>query len=163
MAAQKRIGVYPGSFDPVTRGHLDIIARGADLFDRLVVGVLANPEKAPSLSPEERVELIRGEVKDDPRVEVRPFEGLVARLCDEVGARWILRGVRSEADLTTELPMALSNRLLGKAETVFLPARAELAFISSRLVRDIARLGGDLSPFLTPRVAREYARSFRKA
>ena len=105
--------------------------------DRLVVAVLSNPQKEPCLSPEDRVELLQAELKDLKHVEVRAFRGLVARLAVEVGARWILRGVRSEADLAVELPMALSNRLLGGqaiVETIFLPARPELAFISSRLV-----------------------------
>src|SRR5688572_8297234 len=157
MAAEKRIAVYPGSFDPITRGHLDLIRRGARLFDRLVVAVLVNPEKKPLLSEEERVELIARETRGEPRVEVRAFRGLVADLAVEVGARWLLRGVRAAADLEFELPMAHSNHLLGDpgVETVFLPARPELAFISSRLVREIARSGGDLRPFVTPAVAKQ--------
>jgi pantetheine-phosphate adenylyltransferase len=156
MTAEKRIAVYPGSFDPLTRGHLDLIRRGARLFDRLVVAVLVNPEKEPFLTEAERVELIAREVRSEPRVEVRAFGGLVAHLAAEVGARWLLRGVRSASDLEFELPMAHSNHLLEEpgVETVFLPARPELAFISSRLVREIARSGGDLRPFVTPAVAK---------
>ena len=152
----ERIAVYPGSFDPVTRGHLDLIRRGARLYDRLVVAVLVNPEKEPFLPEAERVELISREVRGESRVEVRAFRGLVAHLAAEVGAGWLLRGVRSAADLEFELPMAHSNHLLAEpgVETVFLPARPELAFISSRLVREIARSGGDLKPFVTPGVAK---------
>ncbi len=163
MTAEKRIAVYPGSFDPLTRGHLDLIRRGARLFDRLVVAVLVNPEKEPFLSEAERVELIAREVRSEPRVEVRAFGGLVAHLAAELGARWLLRGVRSAADLEFELPMAHSNHLLKEpgVETVFLPARPELAFISSRLVREIARSGGDLRPFVTPGVAKLLAGKVR--
>ena len=152
----ERIAVYPGSFDPVTRGHLDLIRRGARLYDRLVVAVLVNPEKEPFLPEAERVELISREVRGESRVEVRAFRGLVAHLAAEVGAGWLLRGVRSAADLEFELPMAHSNHLLAEpgVETVFLPARPELAFISSRLVREIARSAGDLRPFVTPGVAK---------
>ena len=156
MAEEKRIAVYPGSFDPVTRGHLDVIERGLRLFDRLVVGVVVNLDKEPLLSEEERVDLLRKELAGEPRAEVRSFRGLVVDLAAEVGARWVLRGVRAEADFSSELPMALSNRALRDppVDTVFLPARHELAFISSRLVRDVARFGGDLKPFLTPRAAK---------
>ena len=163
MAGGKRIAVYPGSFDPVTRGHLDIIQRGAGLFDRLVVGVLVNSEKEPLLDEDERVELIAGELRDQRRVEVRAFHGLVVDFAAKLQARWILRGVRSHADLAWELPMAHSNRLLRapSIETLFLPARPELAFISSQLVREIARRGGDLRPFVTPNVAKALARRFR--
>jgi pantetheine-phosphate adenylyltransferase len=156
MTEERKIAVYPGSFDPVTRGHLDVIARGAALFDTLVVAVLVNPEKSPLLAEEERIALLAGELKGNSRVKVRSFSGLVTRLALDLGARWILRGIRSEADLAFELPMALSNRLSSGqvVETVFLPARPELAFISSRLVRDIAHFGGSLDPFVTPGVAR---------
>jgi len=163
LAAEKRIAVYPGSFDPVTRGHLDIIARGLELFDKLVVGVVVNPQKEPLLPEKERVELIVAELEGEPRAEVRAFRGLVVDLAAEAGARWILRGVRSETDLATELPMAHSNRRLREpqVETVLLPARAEMSFISSRLVREIARLGGDLRPFLTPRAAKKLLGTLR--
>ncbi len=154
MARERRTAVYPGSFDPVTRGHLDLIERGAELFDRLVVAVLVNPEKDPLLTEEERVALIASETSGDRRIEVRSFRGLVVDLAEDVGAGWILRGIRSGDDLAGEVPMALSNRLCGRrrVETVFLPSRPELSFVSSRLVREIARGGGNLKPFVTPRV-----------
>src|SRR5262245_59990766 len=157
MAAEKRIAVYPGSFDPLTRGHLDLIQRGARLVVRLVVAVLVNSAKEPLLPEAERVELVARETREESRVEVRAFHGLVAHLAAEVGARWLLRGVRAAADLEFELPMAHSNHLLGQpgVETVFLPARPELTFISSRLVREIARSGGDLKPFVTPGVVKQ--------
>ncbi|MGH9360656.1 MAG: pantetheine-phosphate adenylyltransferase [Thermoanaerobaculia bacterium] len=163
MKIEQRAAVYPGSFDPVTRGHLDIIMRGSRLFDKLVVAVLENPEKTPVLAERERVDLIARAVEGNPRVEVRSFRGLVARLAAELGAGWILRGLRSEADLAAEMPMAISNRLAGgrTVETVFLPTRPELSFISSRLVRDIARHGGDLAPFVTPPVAKSLRKALR--
>ncbi len=157
-----RIAVFPGSFDPVTLGHLDLIARGSELFDKLLVGVLVNPEKKPLLSEEERVALIQKEVPQNRNVEVRSFRGLVVHLAEEVGARWILRGLRSGADLPWELPLALSNRLCGRdvVETVLIPSRPEFQFISSRLVREIAQHGGELHPFVTPRVARVLRKLF---
>jgi pantetheine-phosphate adenylyltransferase len=157
MSDRERIALFPGSFDPVTRGHLDVIARAAGLFDRLVVAVLMNPEKRPLLPEEDRVALIVREVRRLRNVEVRSFGGLVVDLAARIGAGWIVRGVRSADDLAFELPMALSNRLCGRrpVETLFLPARAEHGFISSRLVRDIAREGGDLDAFVTPAVARK--------
>src|SRR5262249_55894533 len=105
MARERRIAVYAGSFDPVTRGHLDLIARGAELFDRLVVAVLVNPEKLPLLSEDERVALISAEVRGRRGVEVRAFQGLVVDLAVEVGARWLVRGIRAGADLDGEMPM----------------------------------------------------------
>jgi pantetheine-phosphate adenylyltransferase len=156
MARAERIAVFPGSFDPVTRGHLDVIARAAALFDRLVVAVLANPDKRPLLPEDERVALIEKETEALGNVSARTFRGLVVHLAEEIDARWIVRGVRSASDAAFELPMALSNRICGRreVETIFIPTRAEYEFISSRLVREIARGGGDLRPFVTPAVAR---------
>lgn len=160
MARAERIAVFPGSFDPVTRGHLDVIARAAALFDRLIVAILVNPDKRPLLPEDERVALIAKETAALGNVEARAFRGLVVHLAEEVGAGWIVRGVRSAADAALELPMALSNRLCGRreVETLFIPTRGEYEFISSRLVREIAAGGGDLSPFVTPSVARALRR-----
>jgi pantetheine-phosphate adenylyltransferase len=148
------IALYPGSFDPVTRGHLDLIARAARLFARLHVGVLENPSKAPLFSAAERVALIEAETRGLPNVEVVSFGGLAVDLAAKVGAGWIVRGLRSEADAAHELSMARSNRLCGarEIETVFIPAAAEVAFISSTLVREIAARGGKLAPFVPPAV-----------
>ena len=163
--SQKRIAVFPGSFDPVTRGHLDVIGRAAEIFDRLVVGVVGNPGKRPLLPAEDRVALIAREVRRLRNVEVRAFEGLAVHLAGEVGAGWIVRGLRSASDAAFELPMALSNRLCGRrrVETVLLPTRPELQFISSRLVREIAAEGGELDPFVTPSVARKLRSLFPPA
>lgn len=144
-----REAVYPGSFDPVTKGHLDVIDRALVLFDRLTVGVLDNPQKSGLFSTEERVALLRAEL-EGRAVEVVTFAGLAANFAAERGATWILRGLRSSEDAGYELPMALSNRLCGRqrVETVFLPSAPEVAFVSSRLVREIAANGGQLGAFV---------------
>jgi pantetheine-phosphate adenylyltransferase len=154
--------VFPGSFDPVTRGHLDVIDRAAGLFERLVVAVVENPGKEPLFRPEERVALLRQELSGRPAIEVVSFRGLTVDLARSLGAGWIVRGLRSAEDAAAELPMALSNRHCGEApiETVFVPAGAEVAFIASRLVREIAAAGGRLEPFVTPAVEAALRRKF---
>lgn len=154
---EKSKAIYPGSFDPVTRGHLDVIERARGLFDTLHIAVLSNPEKKSLFTPEERIELLRSEtagLAGAGVLEFSSFEGLTARLAAEVEAGWIVRGLRSAADAAYELPMAHSNRRCGDAEieTVFLPAGAGTSFISSSLVREIAAGGGRLEAFVTPGV-----------
>ena len=149
--------VYPGSFDPVTRGHLEVIERARELFDVLHIAVASNPDKSCFFTSEERLELLRSETADlggSGVLEFSAFEGLTASFASELGARWILRGLRSAADTAYELPMALSNRRCAQSgiDTVFLPAGAETSFISSSLVREIAAGGGRLEAFVTPRV-----------
>jgi pantetheine-phosphate adenylyltransferase len=150
----KRIALYPGSFDPVTRGHLDLIARAARLFDALHVAVIENPSKKALFTAEERIRLLRDELKGIAGVEVLSFEGLAVAAAARVGASWIVRGLRSESDAAYELPMARSNRLCGEheIETILVPASPETAFISSTLVREIAARRGKLSAFVTPPV-----------
>lgn len=158
-ARGERKALYPGSFDPVTRGHLDIIERASRLFDRLVVGVLENPSKAPLFSAEERTALLRAalaEVLTDPaRVEVVSFRGLTVDLAERLQAPWLVRGVRTGADAESELAMARTNRAIHERvfETVLLAARPEHAFIASSHVREIAALGGDVRALVTPVVA----------
>jgi len=146
--------LIPGSYDPVTRGHIDVIRRSAALFQKIWVAVVRNPEKAACFSAEERLELLRTELARDESIEVIAFDGLVVDLAAELGARWIVRGLRSAEDAGYELPMAHSNRVCGREEieTIFVPTSAGLAFISSRLVRQIAAEGGVLAPFVTPLV-----------
>jgi pantetheine-phosphate adenylyltransferase len=149
-------GVYPGTFDPVTNGHLDIISRATRVVSRLIVGVAVNIGKAPIFSLEERVELVRAEVaaiaaRTGAAIEVRPFDGLLVDFAREVGASVIVRGLRAVADFDYEFQMAGMNyRLDPGVETVFLMASEGHQFIASRLVKEIARLGGDISSFVPP-------------
>ena len=151
-----RIGVYPGTFDPVTNGHLDVIGRAARLLDRLVVGVAVNSGKAPLFSLEERVELVQAEVasianKNGTLIEVRPFEGLLIDFARENGAGMIVRGLRAVSDFDFEFQMAGMNyRMAPDIETVFLMASERHQFIASRLVKEVAALGGDISSFVPP-------------
>jgi pantetheine-phosphate adenylyltransferase len=151
-SVEHRIAVYTGVFDPVHLGHLDVIRRGSRIFDRLVVGVGINPEKAPFFKLEERVELVK-RVAAYANVEVRPFEGLAVRFVREAGARIMLRGLRTLSDMEFEFSMSLTNLALdSEIETVFLMAKEEYSHISSTLIRQIATLGGDLTKFVPPEV-----------
>lgn len=159
-----RIGLYPGTFDPVTLGHLDIIRRAGVLVDRLVIGIAINRDKGPMFPLEERVAMIEAECQDiarDAGVEIRvhPFENLLIDCARDVGAQIIVRGLRAVADFEYEFQMVGMNRKLDdKIETVFLMAEAEHQAIASKLVKEIARLGGDVSQFVTPRVDAALAR-----
>lgn len=150
-----RWALYPGSFDPVTLGHEDLIRRAAGLFDRLWVGVLDNPGKTPLFTVEERVGLLREVITGVPGVEVVSFTGLTVDLAARLGTGWIVRGVRSGSDTEYEITMARTNRLCGSRsiETVLLPAAPEVSFITSTLVREVARGGGELGAFVSPAVA----------
>ena len=153
-----RVGVYPGTFDPVTNGHLDIIHRAAGMVDKLVVGVAVNAGKGPLFSLAERVAMVREEVKHfgpdvAARIEVQPFQTLLMHFAQSVGAKLIVRGLRAVSDFEYEFQMAGMNRRLNQnVDTVFLMASESQQFISSRFVKEIARLGGDISPFVSPRV-----------
>lgn len=153
-----RIGVYPGTFDPVTNGHLDIISRAAGLLDKLVVGVAVNAGKGPLFSLTERVAMVRDEVRHfspdvETRIDVQPFQTLLMHFAQSVGANVIVRGLRAVSDFEYEFQMAGMNRRLNpNVDTVFLMASEHQQFISSRFVKEIARLGGDISPFVSPRV-----------
>lgn len=150
----ERIGLYPGTFDPITNGHIDIIARAAKLVDRLVIGVAVNIGKGPIFPLEERVELVRAEVlpvmeKSGTVLDVRPFSTLLVDFARECGARMIIRGLRAVSDFDYEFQMAGMNyRLDAEIETVFLMASERHQFISSRFVKDIAAFGGDISSFV---------------
>ena len=151
-----RVGLYPGTFDPMTNGHLDIIVRAARMFDRLVVGVAMNAGKGPLFAIEERVELVRAELqavteRTGTAVDVRPFNSLLIGFAHEVGANVIVRGLRAVSDFDFEFQMAGMNyRLDPNVETVFLMASERHQFISSRFVKEIAHLGGDISSFVPP-------------
>lgn len=153
-----RVGLYPGTFDPITLGHLDIIRRAAVLLDRLVIGVAINRDKGPLFSLEERVAMVETEsalMADKTGIEIRvhPFENLLIDCARDVGAQVIVRGLRAVADFEYEYQMVGMNRQLDDGvETVFLMAEAQHQAIASKLVKEIARLGGDVSKFVTPQV-----------
>ena len=149
----KLIAVYPGSFDPITNGHLDLIVRGAMLFDRLVVAILRNESKAPLFTVEERMATLREVVRECPNVEVDSFNGLLVDFAARKNATAILRGIRAISDYEYELQMALMNRRLRpEIETVFLMAGEAYSFISSRLVKEVFALGGSISGLVPPAV-----------
>ncbi len=162
--AGPRVGLYPGTFDPVTNGHLDVIGRAARLLDRLVVGVAVNAGKGPLFPLEERVDLVRAEMaavsaRTGTAIEVQPFGGLLMHFAQAVGARVIVRGLRAVSDFDYEFAMAGMNyRLDAGVETVFLMASERHQFIQSRFVKEIAQLGGDISPFV-PQLTLERTRA----
>lgn len=147
---------YPGSFDPMTRGHLDLVERGLHLFDNVVVAIGGNVDKVPLFSPDERAALVRAEVATfGDRVQVATFEGLVVDFCRERGIGVLLRGLRSVSDFESEMAMAFTNRrLAGDIETVFMMPSEDHRFVSSRLIKEIVRAGGPISDFVPPQVER---------
>ncbi len=156
-----RLAVLPGSFDPITYGHLDIIRRGAAIFSELVVGVSQNPGKAPLLAVETRVELIRGLIRDLPNVRVETFTGMTVDFVKRLGAQVILRGIRTFADFEYEFQLALANRSLTGVETVFVMASAENSFVRSTLIKEAVALGGDMSHFVPPSVLSHLVKRLR--
>ncbi len=141
-----RLAVYPGTFDPLTNGHVDIILRGARLFDRIVVAMLVNPEKSPLLSLDERVAIAREVFADHPNVDVDTFDGLLVDYARRKGASVIVRGLRAVSDFEYELQMALMNRRLNpEVETVFMMPGEAYTYLSSRLVKEVFALGGDIT------------------
>lgn len=151
----ERIGLYPGTFDPITLGHADIIRRGAKLVDRLIVGVTTNPSKDPMFAPEERIEMVRAEVErlGIVNVDVEGFNALLVKYARKIGATVLIRGLRAVADFEYEFQMAGMNQQLAPGvETVFLMADVSLQPIASKLVKEIALFGGDIGPFVSPEV-----------
>ena len=150
-----RVALYPGSFDPLTNGHLDILARARRLADRVVVAILENDAKTALFSVPERIDMIREIVGDDSSTPVRSFSGLLVDFATEAGATLIVRGLRAVSDYEYELQMALMNRrLTPSVETVFLMAKEEYSYVSSRLVKEVARLGGDVSGLVPEAIRR---------
>jgi len=163
----QRVGIYPGTFDPITNGHTDIIRRDLHSVDRLVIGVARNDAKGPLFSTDERVDIVRDEVagldngNGAVRIDVRPFDILLMSFAEAVGASVIVRGLRAVSDFEYEFQMAGMNaRLNPNIETVFLMASDRYQFISSRFVKEIGALGGDVSHFVSPRVAERLVARF---
>jgi len=157
-----RVAVYPGSFDPITKGHEDLIQRSLGFVDKVVVAVAVNVAKQPLFSLDERVALIR-QCVGDKRVEVQSFDGLLVEFAKKTGATVIVRGLRAVSDFEYEFQMALMNRNLGpEIETVFLVPAFDLTYLSSSLVREVARFGGDVSALVHPAVQQALKRKFAK-
>lgn len=158
-----RVAVFPGSFDPITNAHLDVAGRAAELFDRLVIGVLNNPRKEPLFSVDERVELIRRCVTElGDHVTIDAFDGLTVDFAKRHGAGFIVRGLRAVSDFEAELQMALTNRKLAPAiDTTFLMTALEYGYVSSSLAKEVARFGGDVTPMLPGPVAEALADRLR--
>lgn len=150
-----KVGVYPGTFDPITNGHVDLIARSLGLFDKVYVAIAANPQKHPALPLDERVEMVRVAVKELPHVELEPFHGLLVDFVREHGAQAVIRGLRAVSDFEFELQMALMNRKLDhNVETVFLMPSLKYIYLTSTIIKEVARLGGDLTGLVHPEIAR---------
>ncbi len=147
-----RRAVFPGTFDPITLGHLDIIKRALPLFDELIIGIGVNAEKKTMFSLEERMGFIQNVFKDEPKILVKDYSGLTVQFCRKEKAQFILRGLRSTTDLNYEQPIAQTNYKMAKIESVFLICSPEVSNISSTIVRDIMRNGGDYSPLVPPAV-----------
>lgn len=159
MSTPTRLAVCPGSFDPLTNGHIDIIERSARLFDRVIVAVLVNAEKRPLFEMPDRVAMIREALAHLPNIEIESFEGLLAEFVRSRSAQAVVRGLRSTTEFNDEWQMAQMNRRLAPdVETVFLVPAPDVAYVSSRLVKDIARLGGPLEGLVPPGVAARLSR-----
>ncbi len=166
MSKLERIGVYPGTFDPITNGHIDIIGRASKTVDKLVVGVAINAGKGPLFSLEERAEMVSDEIKNmgiSDRVSVRPFDSLLVHFAADHDASFIIRGLRAVSDFEYEFQMVgMNSRLKPDIETIFLMASENHQFIASRLVKEIAALGGDISTFVSSRVAERLSERYEK-
>ena len=166
--AEERTGVYPGTFDPITSGHMEVVRRSLRLVDKLVIGPAMSISKGPMFSLEERIDIIKDDISDFPqadrdRIEIVPFEGLLIHFARQVNASVIIRGLRAVSDFEYEIQMANMNARMEPAiETIFLMASDRHQFIASSLVKDIARLGGDTSQFVSKRVFERLKKKFAK-
>ena len=158
---KNRIALYPGTFDPVTFGHIDIMRRAMKLFDRLIVAVALNPNKHPLFSLEDRVRFIKSETKNLSKVEVIPFDNLLTSLAQSKKASVVIKGLRAISDFEFELQMGLMNRKLDESlETLFMIPSQEFSFLSSNLVKEIARYGGDVSQLVPPGVIKKFKKIY---
>jgi pantetheine-phosphate adenylyltransferase len=159
-----RVAIYAGSFDPITRGHEDIMVRSLEFVDRLVVALATNVAKQPVFTLQERVDLVRATMASRPRIEVRAFDGLLVEFARDIGASLLIRGLRAVSDFEYEYQMALMNRHLSpRLETVFMIPSLETTYISASLVREVARFGGDVTALVHPEVARALRAKFGRA
>ncbi|MDA9764042.1 MAG: pantetheine-phosphate adenylyltransferase [Opitutales bacterium] len=158
-----RTALYPGTFDPITLGHLDVLNRASLIFDRVIIGVAHNLSKSPTLSLEERTRLIEENLKDLPNIEIQSFDGLVVDFAKQIGAVALIRGLRAVSDFEYELQMAQMNRNLDESiETLFLMPNEAYTFISSTLIKQVAIYGGDISKFVPPNVYEALKEHFPK-
>jgi pantetheine-phosphate adenylyltransferase len=158
-----RRAIYPGSFDPVTNGHLDVIERARKLFDEVIVAVAHNDQKQPLFTLEERIELLRATIGATDGVKIKPLPGLLVDFAVKQNAIAVVRGLRAVSDFEFEFQMALMNRKLeSSVETIFLMPKEEYTYLSSRIVKEIARLGGDITSFVPARVAEAFARKLKQ-
>ncbi len=163
LGPMMRQAIYPGSFDPLTNGHLSLIQRGLKIFDRLVVAVLNNPDKVPLFTVKERKELIRGAVGDDPRIEIDSFDSLLVEYAAKRGIHTVLRGLRAVSDFEYEFQLANVNRKLDpEFESVFVMTGEDYFFVTGKLVREVASFGGDVSAMVPPNVAEGLRRKFAR-
>ena len=161
--SRNRIAVYPGTFDPITNGHVDLVNRASSLFDKIIVGIAESPGKSPALLLAERVSLAKTALAGVANVEVCGFHSLLAHFVHDVGAGVVLRGLRAVSDFEYEFQLASMNRhLIPDVETIFLTPAEQHSFISSTLVREVARLGGDVSGFVPPAVAAALAAKWQR-
>ena len=159
-----RVAIYPGSFDPLTNGHLSLIQRGLDIFDGLIVAVANNPDKAPLFSFQERMELIHGAVGVNPRVEVDSFDGLLVDYAKRRGVHTVLRGLRAVSDFEYEFQLANMNRKLDpQFDSVFVMTGEDYFYVTSKLVREVSRFGGDVSGLVPPNVQAALRRKRQEA
>lgn len=157
------IAICPGSFDPVTVGHIDVISRAAQMFSKVVVVVMRNRDKPPCFSAEERVEMLRQATADIPNVRVDCYDGLLAQYAESIGARAIVKGLRAMSDFEYEFQMALTNKkLYPSAETVFLTTKAENMYLSSSMVKQIGSMGGDISDFVPKMIHQKIAERLKE-
>ena len=157
-----KTAIYPGSFDPVTLGHVDIIERSAKIFDKVIVGVLSNSAKSPLFSEEERVNMLKYVTRDIPNVEVLSFDGLLVDFARINGANVIIRGLRAVTDFEYELQLAQMNRVIApELDTLFLTTNLKYAYLSSSMAKEVAMYGGDISAFLDPEIANKVRDKFR--
>src|SRR5260221_12575482 len=158
-----RTAIYPGSFDPLTNGHLDVIQRATKLFDRVIVAVAKSESKQPLFTLAERVEMVEGAIGHLPQVEADSFDGLLVKYVEDRSAQAVVRGLRAVSDFEFEFQLALMNRKLNeRIETIFMMPKDTYTFLSSRIVKEIARLGGDVSAFVPPLVCAALARKLNK-